>query len=180
MKLENALTSSTATPSQVQNSGQRARVVSISLNRIGGVMRPHKDFRGALKNYQEGLEIARRPAEANRSSFELMRVVLTDMETRSVAEIFRARKAVRARFAEALSILKPLAERSPADHQLQQHLTRIESVISQTSCADSLRARKRPGGRSLAFIWSRTITRPASAQTGREEDAGPRTGFSRG
>jgi hypothetical protein len=62
-------------------------------------MRAHNDFHGALKDYQEGLEIARRALEANPSRFELMRVVLTDMAIRGVAEIFRARKAVCAWFA---------------------------------------------------------------------------------
>ena len=59
---------------------ERARDVSVSVNKIGDVLVSRNDLSGALARYEEGLEIARRLLAADPSHAERARDVSVSLE----------------------------------------------------------------------------------------------------
>ncbi|MFZ1772690.1 MAG: hypothetical protein WAT78_01890 [Rhizobiaceae bacterium] len=105
------------------------------MNKIGDVLVSRNDLTGALARYEEGLEIARRLMAADPSHAEHARDVFV-----SLARLGMTRGqdgdagAACAAFAEAKTIVEPLAKAAPDNHQRQQDLAWIVQTMEEAGC----------------------------------------------
>jgi tetratricopeptide (TPR) repeat protein len=104
-------------------SAQAQRDVSVSLNKLGDVLREGRKLEEAQGVYEESLTIRRKLAQANPESAEAQRDVSVSLT--NLADMLREGSKLeeaRGRYEESLSIDKRLAEANPSSAQAQRDL----------------------------------------------------------
>ncbi|MBM3564003.1 MAG: tetratricopeptide repeat protein, partial [Alphaproteobacteria bacterium] len=111
---------------------ERARDVSVSVNKIGDVLRSRNDLEGALKNYREGLDIRRRLMDADPTHAERARDVAMSLLRIGNVEVAReAGAAACGYFVEARDIIAALARQAPDVHVYNNDLASLDEQIAQ-------------------------------------------------
>jgi tetratricopeptide (TPR) repeat protein len=114
----------------VRNAGDE-RNAAVFLERIGDVLRSRNDLDGALKNYNEGLEIRRRlmnedPSHAGRAQD----VAISLFKLAQIDEQREDTSSACSRYREARDIIGALAEKAPDIMQLQQQRSVLDERVS--------------------------------------------------
>jgi tetratricopeptide (TPR) repeat protein len=120
---------------QDKSHAERARDVSVSVNRIGDVLVARNDLEGALKHYREGLDISRALYEQDKSHAERARDVAVSLsKTATVAQQQGEKAEACANYREGLDIVERLAAAAPDVHQLKGDADFFRIRMKEAGC----------------------------------------------
>lgn len=134
---------------------------SVALNELGDVLSAQSDLPGALKNYQEGLDIARALAKDDPSNAERRRDVAVSLERLGqVAAVQGDRDSAAQYWAEEISIAEVLFAADPSNLGWLRFIAVVEMMIAGLDLPDSA-ARLRRAADLLQRLESMNRLAPA-------------------
>ncbi len=116
----------------IARSSKGEQNIGAVLDRIGDVLLSRNDLEGALKNYQEGLEIRRRLMAADPSHAERARDVSVSLSKLASVPLMQGKQQIGcSHLTEARNIIAGLAEKAPDVHVYKSDLAWLDEMIAE-------------------------------------------------